>query len=328
MLKYCPPDKFYLFKSIPVKQSSSMTSIDPNAILPHELHRVLLTAVAPRPIAFASTIDHAGKPNLSPFSCFNVFGVNPSTLIFSPSRSGRTNELKDTLLNVREVPEVVINAVTYSMVEQQNLASTEFPRGVNEFYKSGFTPVPSEKVLPFRVKESPVQMECKVRQVIETGSGPGSANLIICEVLLIHVDDKMLDKNGNIDTRKLDLVGRMGADYYVRAQGKALFTLEKPTGRNAIGVNAFPESVRLSYSLTGNDLGRLGSLQSMPTAIEIEHFRESSRFREMVLKTTGTPEKKIDAIHILAHELIQKNKLQEALILLLAADSMVVSDLL
>jgi flavin reductase (DIM6/NTAB) family NADH-FMN oxidoreductase RutF len=200
-----------------------MSIIDPNTLPSHLLHRILLCAVAPRPIAFASTIDSLGKANLSPFSCFNVFGVNPSTLIFSPSRSGRTNELKDTYLNVKEVPEVVINMVTYSMVEQVNLASTEFPRGVNEFFKSGFTPIPSEKIKPFRVKESPVQIECKVRQVIETGNGPGSANLIICEVLLIHVNDNVLDKTGKIDTRKLDLVGRMGADYYVRASGRALF---------------------------------------------------------------------------------------------------------
>jgi len=223
---------------------------------------------------------------------------------------------------------VVINVVTYAMVEQQNLASTEFPRGVNEFFKSGFTPVPSEKIRPYRVKESPVQLECKVRQVIETGTGPGAANLIICEVLLIHIDDKVLDKTGAIDTRKLDLVGRMGADYYVRASGKALFTLEKPSGTNAIGVNSLPESVRLSFWLTGNDLGRIGRLQAMPTAKEIENYKGSAGFRKIVAEHSGSSEKKIEGIHQIAHDLIYKNKLQEALLLLLAADSLLVSDLL
>lgn len=304
-----------------------MSIIDPNTIPSHLLHRILLSAVAPRPIAFASTIDSLGKANLSPFSCFNVFGVNPSTLIFSPSRSGRTNELKDTFLNVKEVPEVVINMVTYSMVEQVNLASTEFPRGVNEFFKSGFTPIPSEKIKPFRVKESPVQIECKVRQVIETGDGPGSANLIICEVLLIHVSDIVLDKTGMIDTRKLDLVGRMGADYYVRASGRALFTLEKPVSRNAIGVDSLPENVRMSIVLTGNDLGRLGSLQSAPTAHEIEKFISSPVFRNISTKHNSNIEKIIDETHKLAHSMIVVNELKQALLLLLAASSLDVRDL-
>jgi len=304
-----------------------MSIIDPNTIPSHLLHRILLSAVAPRPIAFASTIDSLGKANLSPFSCFNVFGVNPSTLIFSPSRSGRTNELKDTFLNVKEVPEVVINMVTYSMVEQVNLASTEFPRGVNEFFKSGFTPIPSEKIKPFRVKESPVQIECKVRQVIETGDGPGSANLIICEVLLIHVSDIVLDKTGMIDTRKLDLVGRMGADYYVRASGRALFTLEKPVSRNAIGVDSLPENVRMSIVLTGNDLGRLGSLQSAPTAHEIEKFISSPVFRNISTKHNSNIERIIDETHKLAHSMIVVNELKQALLLLLAASSLDVRDL-
>lgn len=303
-----------------------MSTIDPNTIPPHHLHRVLLSAVAPRPIAFASTMDNLGRANLSPFSCFNVFGVNPSTLIFSPSRSGRTNELKDTCLNVKEVPEVVINMVTYSMVEQMNLASTEFPRGVNEFFKSGFTPIPSEKVKPFRVKESPVQIECNVRQVIETGSGPGSANLIICEALLIHIDDKMLDKSGVIDTRKLDLVGRMGADYYVRASGKALFTLGKPEHKFAIGVDSLPDNVRMSSILTGNDLGRLGSLKAMPSATEIEKYLVSPGFRIILEKPGSSGEKMVEESHQYAHGLIAKGELYEAL-LMLVATSQAVNDL-
>jgi len=304
-----------------------MSTIDPGTVPSHQLHRVLLSAVAPRPIAFASTIDSMGNANLSPFSCFNVFGVNPSTLIFSPSRSGRTNELKDTYHNVKEVPEVVINIVTYSMVEQMNLASTEFPRGVNEFFKSGFTPVPSEKVKPVRVNESPVQIECKVRQVIETGDGPGAANLIICEALLIHVNDKVLDKTGMIDTRKLDLVGRMGADYYVRASGRALFTLEKPAAKLAIGVDSLPESVRMSTVLTGNDLGRLGSIQLMPSAPEIEKYFISPVFRTILAKHSGRKERIIEEAHKLAHSMISVNEIREALLLLLAANSQDVIDL-
>jgi len=296
-----------------------MSVIDPNTIASHQLHRILLSAIAPRPIAFASTIDRSGNANLSPFSCFNVFGVNPSTLIFSPSRSGRSNELKDTYLNVKEVPEVVINVVTYSMVEQANLASTEFPRGVNEFFKSGFTPVPSEKVKPFRVKESPVQIECKVRQVIETGDGPGAANLIICEVLLMHINDNVLDKAGNIDTRKLDLVGRMGADFYVRASGKALFTLEKPRSKHAIGVDSLPEDIRMSSILTGNDLGKLGSVETMPTAPEIEKYIVSPVFRTISTKYSDSPEKISEEAHKIAHGMIAVNEIHEALLLLLAA---------
>jgi len=304
-----------------------MSVIDPNQIPPHHLHRILLSAVAPRPIAFASTIDSSGKVNLSPFSCFNVFGVNPSTLIFSPSRSGRTNEFKDTYLNVKDVPEVVINIVTYSMVEQMNLASTEFARGVNEFFKSGFTPLPSEKIRPYRVKESPVQIECKVRQVVETGDKPGSANLIICEALLIHVNDKVLDKTGMIDTRKLDLVGRMGADYYVRASGKALFTLAKPASSHAIGVDSLPEEVRMSTILTGNDLGRLGGLQSIPSAPEIEKYIASPGFRKISAMHDRNTEKIIEEAHKTAHGLIARNELYEALLLLLAANSLAFKDL-
>ncbi len=300
-----------------------MSIIDPNSIPAHHLHRILLTAVAPRPIAFASTISASGIANLSPFSCFNAFGVNPSTLIFSPSRSGRTNELKDTYLNIKEVPEVVINVVTYQMVEQVNLASTEFEPEINEFYKAGFTPIASEKIKPFRVKESPVQIECKVRQVIETGTGAGAANLVICEVLLIHVNDKVLDKTGMIDTRKLDLVGRMGADYYVKASGNALFTLEKPMSKVAIGIDALPEDVRLSPILSGNDLGRLGSQQMMPSAPEIKKYAQSADFRMLTAKHSGDMLKLTGETHSLARKLIAENHVHEALLLVLAVSNFI-----
>jgi flavin reductase (DIM6/NTAB) family NADH-FMN oxidoreductase RutF len=295
-----------------------MKVIDPAQIPPHQLHRLLLTAIAPRPIAFASTIDAEGLPNLSPFSCFNVFGVNPSTLIFSPSRGGRDNRLKDTYLNIKDVPEVVINVVTFSMVEQANLASTEYPKGVNEFLKSGFTPVPSEKVKPFRVKESPVQLECKVRQVIETGDRPGAANLIVCEVLLVHVSEKLMDIKGQLDPRKLDLVGRMGTDYYVRASGKALFTVEKPIERTGIGVDALPEEVRMSNVLTGNDLGKLGNIEMLPPAPEVLKIQKTPIFRKLVAENENDMSKLREASHKIAHELISRSELMEALKLLLA----------
>jgi flavin reductase (DIM6/NTAB) family NADH-FMN oxidoreductase RutF len=189
---------------------------------------MMLGAIAPRPIAFASPIDCEGQPNLSPFSFFNAFGANPPILIFSPSRRGLDNTTKHTFENIREVPEVVINAVSYAMVQQVSDASADFPKGVNEFDMVGFTMLPSDLVKPFRVKESPVQMECKVLQVIETGTGPAAGNLIICEILRIHVNPDVLDDKGRIDPNKTDLVGRLGGEYYVRASGPALFELAKP----------------------------------------------------------------------------------------------------
>ena len=205
-----------------------MIKIDPKNTAIPAVHQTLLGAIGPRPIAFASTVDADGNPNLSPFSFFNVFGVNPTTLIFSPSRKGRDNTTKHTYENLKEVPEVVINVVNYNMVQQTSLSSTEYPKGVNEFVKAGFTPIPSEMVIPARVKESPVQFECKVREIIETGDQGGAGNLVICEILLIHIDKSVLDDNGNIDPHKIDLVGRMGGDYYCRASGDAVFIVAKP----------------------------------------------------------------------------------------------------
>ncbi|MEI6750241.1 MAG: flavin reductase family protein [Bacteroidales bacterium] len=294
-----------------------MQTIDPDQIPSLQLHRLLLGAIAPRPIAFASTIDKEGNPNLSPFSCFNVFGVNPTTLIFSPSRRGRDNTVKDTYLNVKEVPEVVINVVTFNMVHQASLASTEYPRGTNEFIKSGFTQVPSEKIRPFRVKESPVQIECKVRQVIETGSGGGSANLIFCEVLLVHINKDVFDEYGLIDPDKINLVGRMGGDYYVKASGKAVFTVPKPNEKMSMGIDALPEQVRMSDVLTGNELSRLGSLENFPSAVEIAAKSKSDIVQQMHIKYAGDPEMLIENIHLLARYLIAKGEINEAILLLL-----------
>lgn len=260
------------------------------AEIPHQkLHQYLLAAIAPRPIAFASTINMNGTPNLSPFSFFNVFGVNPATLIFSPSRRGRDGSTKNTLDNLRQVPEVVINVVTYDIVNQASLASTEYPSGVDEFIKAGFTRLPSELIRPFRVKESPVQMECRVRQIIETGSGGGSANLVICDILLVHIDENILGDDGMVDQNKIRLVGRLGKNFYVKAFGDALFNVEKPIQNLGIGVDALPDYIRLSPVLTGNELGQLGNLEKLPDEKELELFCENQEIREIMQTICDVP---------------------------------------
>lgn len=261
-----------------------MIKIDPFQIPIPRLHQILLGTIAPRPIAFASTVDSQGRPNLSPFSFFNVFGVNPTTLVFSPSRRGRDNTVKHTYENLKEVPEVVINMVNFAMVEQVSLSSTEYPKGVNEFVKAGLTPVSSEKVKPFRVKESPVQFECSVRQIIETGDQGGAGNLIICEILLIHVQEDIFDESGSVDPDKIDLVARMGGDYYCRASGNAVFVVEKPLQKLGIGIDNLPETIRNSVYLSGNDLGRLGNIEVLPSPDEIEEFRNQESLNNVYFR--------------------------------------------
>ncbi len=282
--------------------------IDPSEIAVQKLHHLLLGSIAPRPIAFASTLDKKGKPNLSPFSFFNAFGVNPTTLIFSPSRRGRDNTNKHTYENVKEVPEVVINVVTREIVQQASLTSTEYSEGVNEFLKSGLTMLPSVKVRPFRVMESPVQFECKVREVIETGDQGGAGNLVVCEILMMHVDDAILDENGIIDPDKIRLVGRMGGDHYCEAFGPAIFDVEKPLTKPGIGVDQLPDHIRLSKILTGNDLGQLANIKILPDDDAIEQAKEISGDNTEV------------SIHKLAKKLIAEGKVKEALTLLMTLD--------
>jgi len=241
-------------------------SIDPKNLSVNDLQTILQNSIAPRPIAFASTIDNDGNPNLSPFSFFNIFSSNPPVLIFSPARKGEQGELKDTYLNVKEIPEVVINMVNFEMVEQMSLASVAYVRGIDEFKKSGFTPLASELVRPFRVKESPVQFECDVQQIIELGSEAGAGNLIICLIKRIHLNSAILDVNGNIDPLKTDLVGRMGGSYYIRTIKKALFQIPKPIASIAMGIDVIPDHIKNSKYLTGNELARLGGLEKMPIA--------------------------------------------------------------
>jgi flavin reductase (DIM6/NTAB) family NADH-FMN oxidoreductase RutF len=273
-----------------------------------EFHNMLLTAVSPRPICFASTIDKDGNPNLSPFSFFNVFGSNPVTFIFSPARRVRDNTIKHTLENVLETGEVVINVVNYAMVQQMSLSSCEYPKGVSEFEKAGFTPLASQIVKPFRVKESPVQFECKVRDVIYTGEEGGAGNLIICEMLLMHIADDVITATGGIDQEKIDVVARAGYDYYVRAS-KGLFEVPKPNRNLGMGVDALPESVRLSKVLTGNDLGILANEQTLPDADSIEVFKRMHKELQSIHSSyTREDAEFTKAIHQLAHQLCEANK--------------------
>lgn len=254
-------------------------SINPKDLPIPELHSHLLSAIAPRPIAFASTVDKEGNVNLSPFSFFNVFGANPPIVIFSPARNGRTNTNKHTFDNVKETNECVINIVNYPMVEQMSLASTGYDKGVNEFEKAGFTEIESEIVKAPRVKEAPVQLECKVMQIIETGDGGGAGNLVICEVVKLHINQSYLDENGKIDSVKMDLVARMGGSWYCHAKPDAMFEIPKPLQTKGIGVDALPEAIRNSTVLSGNNLGRLGNMESIPTNEQVDNLKNKEDFQ-------------------------------------------------
>jgi len=248
-----------------------MISFEPKELSVQKLHGLLLSAVAPRPIAFASTIDTDGNPNLSPFSFFNVFSANPPILIFSPARRVSNNTTKHTLENAKQIKEVVINVVNYDIVQQMSLSSTEYPETVNEFEKAGLTMVKSDLVKPFRVGESPVQFECKVNDVIALGQEGGAGNLIICEVVKLHITEEVLNADETINQEALDLVARAGGSYYTRAN-KGFFEIPKPLRTLGIGVDALPESVKNSMILTGNDLGVLGNVEKLPTKKSIERF--------------------------------------------------------
>lgn len=248
-----------------------MLSLEPKDLSPLKLQAYLQSAVAPRPIAFASTLSASGKPNLSPFSFFNVFSSNPPILIFSPARRVRDNTTKHTLINAEATREVVINIVNYDIVQQASLSSTEYADGVNEFVKSGLTQIPSDIVKPYRVKESPVQFECKVNEIIALGTEGGAGNLIICEVVKIHIDEHILDANGNIDQHKIDLVARLGGNWYSRSS-QGLFEVPKPIANLGIGVDAIPEFIRKSSIFNGNDLGMLGNIEALPTPEEVAIF--------------------------------------------------------
>lgn len=244
-----------------------MLHIVPSEISVSKLHGYLLAAVAPRPICFASTVDSNGNVNLAPYSFFNVFSANPPIMVFSPARRVRDNTTKHTLENVIETREVVVNIVSYDMVQQMSLASTEYQRGVNEFVKSGFTEIASEVVTPPRVKESPVQFECRVNDIISLGQNGGAGNLVICEVLRLHIDDRVIGQDGQIDPALIDTVARMGGNWYSRAK-TGMFEVEKPLQKLGVGVDALPDAIRTSNVLTGNDLGMLANIESLPEGVD------------------------------------------------------------
>ncbi len=290
-------------------------TIVPGDIKTAQLHAYLLGSVAPRPICFASTIDSEGNANLSPFSFFNVFGSKPPILIFSPARRVRDNTIKHTLENVYDTKEVVINIVNYNIVQQMSLSSCEYPKNVDEFTKAGFTPIKSDLVKPFRVKESPVQLECKVLQVMETGTEGGAGNLVICEVVCMHIDDAVLNEQGQIDPNKIDLVARMGGDYYCRASGSSVFTVAKPNTTLGIGVDALPAQIRNSRILTGNNLGSLGNSSSIPVVAELIN---DARFTEILRTYTHDAEARKTALHQYAKDLLDAGNVETAWQVLLA----------
>lgn len=279
-----------------------MLTINPKNIEIAKLHAYLLSAVAPRPIALASTIDENGNSNLSPFSFFNVFSANPPILIFSPARRVRDNTTKHTLENIKKVKEVVINVVNYNMVHQTSLASTEYGKGIDEFKKAGFTKLKSDKVKPYRVAQSPVQFECKVNDIIELGKEGGAGNLIICEVVCLHIDENILDKNDTIDQVKLDLVARAGGSFYSRAKD-TFFEIPKPLLTKGIGVDALPSSIKNSSVLTGNDLGMLGNIEKLPSQNDVDKFMKDN------LIYVGI---KLNEKHKFAQEFLNKSDIDSA----------------
>ncbi|RZK49373.1 MAG: flavin reductase family protein [Pedobacter sp.] len=290
-----------------------MLSLDAKSLSPVQLQQYLQYAIAPRPICFASTINAKGEVNLSPFSFFNLMGSNPPTCVFSPARRVRDNTTKHSLENVMEVPECVINIVNYDMVQQMSLASTEYGSGVNEFIKAGFTAIDSTQVKPPRVAEAPVQLECIVKQVIPLGDQHGAGNLIVAEIVKIHIHEHILDGNGLIDQAKIDLVARLGGDWYCRITEANLFKVAKPLTTLGIGVDALPEAVRLSTILSGNDLGQLGNLETLPDSLSIEAMRRDADVSE-ILKAEGLDEtEKVQKLQLLAKSIIAKGDIEKAL---------------
>lgn len=292
-------------------------TFNPKEIKTSELQNLMQGSIAPRPICFASTIDKNGNVNLSPFSFFNMFSTKPPILIFSPARRVRDNTSKHTLANVNEVPEVVINIVNFDMVQQASLSSTEYPKGVNEFVKAGFTEEKSILIKPPRVKESPVQFECAVNQIISLGDEGGAGNLVICEIKLIHINPDVMTATGKIDQEKIDLVARLGGDWYSRAHGDALFEVPKPLHTLGMGVDKLPDEIRLSKILTGNDLGMLGNTEQLPDGDSIAVFKRMNKDLQKILGNFSDEQLK-NELHKLAHQFLIEKKIEDAWKILLS----------
>lgn len=292
-------------------------TLDFNTLTPQEKQYYLQHVVAPRPICFASTINQKGEVNLSPFSFFNLFSSNPPILVFSPSRRVRDNTTKHTLQNVLEVPEVVISIVSYDMVQQVSLSSCEFPEGVNEFTKAGFTEVPANLVRPPLVKESKVNMECKVLEVKPLGTAGGAGNLVICEVMQMHIDDSLFDEEKKLDQRRISLVARLGGDWYCWVDDRNLFRVEKPNTKLGIGVDALPPGIRNSTILTGNNLGQLGNVNEYPV---IDPAFEDTHLKHIIQYYSINPADMEKELHRYAKNLLDKGQVQAAWQVLLALD--------
>lgn len=290
-------------------------TLDLSALTPVQAQQYLQHAIAPRPVCFASTISSEGLVNLSPFSFFNLFSTCPPILIFSPSRRVRDNSTKHSFQNVLEVPEVVVNIVDYAMVQQVSLASCDFPRDANEFEKAGFTPEPATLVKPPMVKESKIKMECKVLEVRPLGQEGGAGNLVMCEILRMHIDDSILDDNKMIDQEKLALIARLGADWYCRVDSTNLFRVEKPNIKLGIGIDTLPPHIRNSRILTGNHLGQLGNVHEMPV---VDAAFDDERLKNIFQYYAISPEEMEKELHTYAKELLDRGKVREAWQVLLA----------
>jgi flavin reductase (DIM6/NTAB) family NADH-FMN oxidoreductase RutF len=315
----------FLKKSGPLAKIIRMSfrSINPASLAVKDLHQYILGMVSPRPIAFASTMDEDGRPNLAPYSFFNAFSSNPPILVFSSNRKVKDNQTKDTLHNIERTGEVVINTVNFAIMRQMALTSIEYPPEVNEFIKAGLTPIPSDTIKPFRVAESPAQMECKVKEIIALGDQGGAGHLIICEVTRIHIREEVIDDKDRIDPHKMDLVGRMGRAYYVRASGAAIHTLFQPVDALGMGFDQLPASIRHSPILTGSELAEIAALLVPPSPEELLGFMDS----EEITHIMKAPENKGKDQGILLHEIaknyIQHQKTEAAAIALYLADSLI-----
>lgn len=290
---------------------------NPQELETRQLHPLLLDGIAPRPIAFASTVDAEGRPNLAPFSFFNVFSANPPVLIFSPARRGKDNTTKHTLENVLSVPEVVVNLVDFAMVQQCSLASGDFAEGVNEFEKAGLTPLASETVKPFRVAESPVQLECKVLRVDALGDGPGAGQLVVCEITRVHVRRAVLGADGRPDAHLLDLVGRCGGNWYVRAAGEALFEVAKPLAAPGIGFDALPDEVRSSTAFDRNALAQLAAVSELPDETDVNEHK-LIELSELYMELEDDPAALERALHVRAAVELSRGEVRQAWMTLLA----------
>ncbi len=294
-----------------------MLTLDPKELPVPKLHGYLLGAIGPRPIAFASTVDENGVNNLSPFSFFNVFSAAPPILIFSPARNGRTNTTKDTYNNVKKVPEVVINIVNMDILHQMSLSSSPFAPEVDEFVKAGLTPVASETIRPMRVQEAPVQFECKVNQVIELGDQGGAGNLVICEVTKIHIHEDILGDDGMIDQKKINLVARMGGNWYCHANEASMFEITKPITTIGIGFDNLPEDIRNSSILDANDLAQLAGITELPNETDVNEYK-LLELSDIFVTLEDEPAKLEEALHVRAKSLLANNDIEGAWMTLLA----------